>query len=137
MRELHRAFEDSDFVSLKEPCSVRWLSFSKALETVSANWEVLVMVLEQDGRNNPTAEGISRQLKAYWFVATMHMLLDILPVIDRLNKCFQEESVNLSIIKPRVAATRGRLAELLEEPGDREQELLPTKQLQGSQLVAP
>ena len=50
------------------------------------------------------------------------MLLDVLPVIDRLNKCFQEENVNLSIIKPRVAAARGRLTELLNEPGDREKE---------------
>ena len=121
-RELHRAFEESDFISLKEPCSVRWLSFTKALENVFTNWEVLVMVMDQDGRSNPTAEGILRQLKAYWFVASMHMLLDVLPVIDRLHKCFQEENVHLSIIKPRVAAARGRLTELLNEPGDREKE---------------
>ncbi|XP_076463272.1 uncharacterized protein C17orf113-like [Babylonia areolata] len=122
LRELHRAFDDSDFVSLKEPCSVRWVSFTKALESVYANWELLVIVLEQDGRKNPAAEGIARQLRAYWFVATMHMLLDILPVIDRLNKCFQEENVNLSVIKPRVASTRQRLADFLHTVGPTEQE---------------
>ena len=113
LRELHHAFDDSDFQSLKEPCSVRWLSFTKALDSVYANWEVIVMVLEQDGRTNPAAEGIARQLRAYWFVTTMHMLIDVLPVMDRLNKCFQEENVNLSVIKPRVMSTQQRLTDFV------------------------
>lgn len=121
LREMHRAFEDSDFISLKEPCSVRWLSFTKALESVYTHWQALVLVLEQDAITNPTAAGILRQIKSYWFVATMHMLLDILPITDRLNKHFQEENVNLSSIKPRVAAARERLHDHIATLGDNEE----------------
>ncbi|XP_070184089.1 uncharacterized protein C17orf113-like [Littorina saxatilis] len=121
LRELHRAFEDSGFVSLKEPCSVRWLSLTKATESVFAHWQELVLALGEEARTNATAEGILRQMQTHSFVAIMHMMLDILPIIDRLNKCFQEQDVNLSKIKPSVLSAKQRLTDHLEEAGQTEQ----------------
>ena len=41
--ELHQALDASDFQSLKEPCSVRWLSLSKAVDSVYINRPTLVL----------------------------------------------------------------------------------------------
>ena len=122
LRELHNAVDEGDFLSLKDPCSVRWLSFTRALESVFINWHTLVLSLEQEGvLGNQAAEGIRRQMQKYSFVASMHMLKDILPIMDRLNKCFQEELINLSIIKPRVKSTRQALDDHLRAAGEVEQ----------------
>ena len=48
LRQLHAALDQSDFQSLKEPCSVRWLSLSKATESIFANWPSLVLELEEE-----------------------------------------------------------------------------------------
>ena len=60
---LHQALNDSDFKSLKEPRSVRWLSLSKAVDSVFVNWPTLVLSLgEEAARGNPVADGLLRQI---------------------------------------------------------------------------
>ena len=89
--------EPNDFQSLKEPCSVRWLSFTKATKSIDVNWPQLVLALgEEAARNNPTADGLLRQLKTFSFAAMTNTLLDVLPIMDRLNLAFQQDDVNLS-----------------------------------------
>ncbi|XP_070546167.1 uncharacterized protein C17orf113-like [Ptychodera flava] len=112
LRELNRALNNLDFLSLKQPCSVRWLSLSRAVKSIQSNWPALVMELDEDARTNPTADGTVRQLKQYAFIALTHTLADVLPIMDRLNLVFQRENVNLSLVKPMVNATIASLDEL-------------------------
>ncbi|XP_070546128.1 uncharacterized protein C17orf113-like [Ptychodera flava] len=112
LRELNRALDNADFLSLKQPCSVRWLSLSRAVKAIKCNWPALIMELDEDPRNNPTADGILRQIKQFSVVALTHTLSDVLPVMERLNLVFQREDVNLSVVKPVVSATIASLAEL-------------------------
>ena len=125
LRELHAAMEQPDvFQSLKEPCAVRWLSFIKAAKTIDANWPQLVLSLDEEAaRNNPVAAGLLRKLKTFSFPAMTNTLLDVLPIMDRLNLAFERDDVNLSTIRPRVAGTIACLEQLLQEPfcGTREQ----------------
>ena len=59
LRQLHAALDQRDFQSLKEPCSVRRLSLSKATESISANWTSLMLELEEESaRGNATATGL-------------------------------------------------------------------------------
>ena len=116
--------EPNDFQSLKEPCSVRWLSFTKATKSIDVNWPQLVLALgEEAARNNPTADGLLRQLKTFSFAAMTNTLLDVLPIMDRLNLAFQQDDVNLSTIRPRDNGTISCLEQLLQQPfsGTREQ----------------
>ncbi|XP_077863433.1 zinc finger protein 862-like, partial [Saccoglossus kowalevskii] len=106
LRELTAAMSDEDFSSLKEPCSVRWLSLSRSVASLDKNWAVLYLELgEEAARNNPKAEGLLRAIKSFSFVATMKMLRDVLPIVDRLNLIFQRDNVNLGIIRPMVEST--------------------------------
>ena len=119
LRQLHAALDQSDFQSLKEPCSVRWLSLSKAIESIFANWTSLMLELEEESaRGNATASGLRKQIKKYSFVTIAAMLLDILPVMDTLNRFFQQDYISLASVRPRVLMTRGQLQDLLDNKGD-------------------
>ena len=125
LRELHKAMDPSDFKSLKEPCSVRWLSLTRAVDSIYSNWPSLVLCLEEERvRGNATAAGLLAQVKAFKFVAIMHMLLDVLPILGSLSRCFQEENVSIGTINPRVTGVRQRLTVLRDEFGEKEEHFM-------------
>lgn len=125
LRELNSALDESDIVSLKEPCSVRWLSLTRAVKAIKANLPALLMELDEDAaRGNAQAEGILRQIWQYSFVAMTYTLLDILPVMDKLNIVFQREDVNLATIRPMVKSTVASLDNLLQQTGENESEFI-------------
>ena len=98
LRQLHAALDQSDFQSLKEPCCVRWLSLSKATESIFANWPSLVLELEEESaRGNATATGLRNQIRRYSFVAIAALLLDVLPVMDTLNRFFQRDYIYITV----------------------------------------
>ena len=104
LKELHHILKDDDFISLKQPCSARWLSLGKAVKSLQTTWPAIVLELGEKARrqNNPVADGLLRQVQTFSFVVTTHMLADILAVVNRLNLVFQKDSVNISTIKPMV-----------------------------------
>ena len=104
LKELHHILNDEDFISLKQPCSARWLSLGKAVKSLQTTWPAIVLELGEEVRwqNNPVADGLLRQVQTFSFVVTTHMLADILAVVNRLNLVFQKDSVNISTIKPMV-----------------------------------
>ena len=85
------------FKSLKEPHSVRWLSLTRAIDSIYSNWPSLV----------DTTNGLLAQIKAFKFVAIMHMLLNVLPILDSLSRSFQLENVFICTLKPRVTGEAG------------------------------
>ena len=73
---------------------------------------------EESARGNATASGLRKQIKKYSFVTIAAMLLDILPVMDTLNRFFQQDYISLASVRPRVLMTRGQLQDLLDNKGD-------------------
>ena len=123
LRQLHAALSDDDFVSLKEPCSVRWLSLTKATESILLNWPSLVLELDEEtARGNATAGGLLKKMKRYSFVVLAATLMDILPVMDKLNRFFQQDFISLSEIRPKVVETRQELFHLRANVGEKETE---------------
>eukprot|EP00745_Piridium_sociabile_P000093 TRINITY_DN100539_c0_g2_i3.p1 TRINITY_DN100539_c0_g2~~TRINITY_DN100539_c0_g2_i3.p1 ORF type:complete len:411 (+),score=104.85 TRINITY_DN100539_c0_g2_i3:312-1544(+) len=123
LKELSRAMDNEDFISLKQPCAVRWLSLSRAVEAMRLNWAPVVMELEEEvmARKCATAGGLKRALSAYSFTAMMHMMCDVLPVMNRLNLTFQKDDINISSIQPMVKMTTQTLNDLADTPGEHEQ----------------
>ena len=72
-------------------------------------------------RGNPVPDGLLRQIKTYKFVAIMHMMKDVLPIVDRLSKSFQIENISLATIKPKVTGAKLRLVALRDTPGEMEE----------------
>lgn len=124
LRALCDVLQDvDDYVSLKHPISVRWLSLGKAVTAVRSVYPALVLELEEEARRgNASADGLLRKCKMYSFVAMTYMLSDTIPIMEKLNLTFQEATVNLSTIQPMVKSTQETLQTTLANPGHYEQE---------------
>ncbi|XP_063050080.1 uncharacterized protein C17orf113-like [Engraulis encrasicolus] len=122
LRELSATLSDEDMTSLKQQCAVRWLSLGKAVRAVQKNWPALIRELTEEAANgNAQSQGLLNQIRSYKFIALTHTLSDVLPVMDRLNLCFQREDVNLGCISPMVQASVAALTQLKGTPGAEEQ----------------
>ena len=73
LRELHKAMDPSDFKSLKEPCSVRWLSLTRAVDSIKFYSTVTGLVLFSVSRKR--GSGGMRQLLDYWHKSKLSSLL--------------------------------------------------------------
>ena len=92
----------------KEIHQVRWLSFYKALETPYLTWDSLVTFFEQEVANKQDKDGkikgYIKKLTEYDFVASIHMMMDVMPNIMELTLVFQKRDLDCSIIAPAVQA---------------------------------
>ncbi|XP_077983943.1 uncharacterized protein C17orf113-like [Glandiceps talaboti] len=131
LRELNKILNTEDVLSLKEPCSVRWLSFGRAVKGIYDNWPALVMEFDEEAsqRDNAVASGLLKQIKQYSFLAITHLLMDVLPIMDRCNLVFQREDVNLATIEPMVQSTIASLQLLLEPDSLGEHETMLTREI--------
>lgn len=108
--------------SLKQQCAVWWLSLGKAVDAIKNNWPALVMELNEEAAGgSPQGHGLRNQIQSFGFIALTYALSDVLPVINKLNLCFQREDVNLANIRPMVQATLAALTQLKDNPGPEEQ----------------
>ena len=124
LKEMCDALDDLDYLSLKHPISVRWLSLGKAVKAVKNIYPALTLELEEEtNRNRLTAAGnLYKKCKMFSFVAMTYMLSDIIPLMEKLNLVFQKETVNLAMIKPVVESTKASLQNLLQTRGLNEEE---------------
>ena len=88
----------------KEIHQIRWLSFYKALETLYLTWDSLVIFFEQeiakgldkDGK----IKGYVKKRTEYEFVATIHMMMDVMPNIMELTLVFKKKDLDCSVVTP-------------------------------------
>ena len=94
-----------------------WLSLGKAVSAIKKNWPVLIMELnEEAATGNAKRHGLQNQIQSYKFIALTHTLSDVLPIMNKLNLCFQREDVNLGCIFPMVQASIAALTNLKHTP---------------------
>ncbi|XP_070548742.1 zinc finger protein 862-like [Ptychodera flava] len=134
LRELNKILESEDVLSLKEPCSVRWLSFGRAVKGIYDNWPALVMEFDEEAaqRDNTVAGGLLKQIKQYSFSAITHLLMDVLQIMDRCNLVFQRKDVNLATVEPMVQSTIASLQLLLEPDSLGEHESKLTREIENN-----
>ncbi|NXO00351.1 CQ113 protein, partial [Rhinopomastus cyanomelas] len=92
-------------IDLGSPRAVHWTSLFPAVEAIDSSWPTLVLLLEGEAERSPVAHGLCEELKKFQFVAFTKILLDVLPVFQKLNRFFQVDDLDLSILKPIVAST--------------------------------
>ena len=89
-----------------------------AVGAMYRSYPALAMCLEREAVLDATAKGLFSEVSQYKFIATMHMLMDVLPFIGRLSKNFQHDSLDFSKVQPLVYSTRARLKDLCDVPGE-------------------
>ena len=105
-------------MKLKEAKDVRWLSHNAAIQTLRRTLPSVVASLEREAveRGEPVALGLAKMIKTYEFVATLYLFSDILPHVCRLSLVFQQQDVDLALVRPQVNATLACIAVYKDNP---------------------
>ncbi|XP_021233602.1 zinc finger protein 862-like [Numida meleagris] len=122
-------------IDLGSPRAICWTSIFPAVEAIDSSWPTLVLLLESEAERSPVALGLCQELKKFHFVAFTKILLDVLPIFQKLSRFFQIEDFDLSILKPIVSATATTLQAQKGSSGQNLQEFLSavTEHPQGEQ----
>ncbi|XP_025971553.2 uncharacterized protein C17orf113 homolog [Dromaius novaehollandiae] len=119
-----RSVLDRCGIDLESPKAVHWTSLFPAVEALDASWPTLVLLLEREAERSPAALGLCEELKKFQFVAFTKILLDVLPIFQKLSRFFQIDDLDLSILKPIVSATATSLQAQKSASGQNLQEFL-------------
>nr|DBA27973.1 TPA: hypothetical protein GDO54_008407 [Pyxicephalus adspersus] len=111
-------------IDLNCPGTVHWTAILPAVESIDSLWPTLVLLLESESAKSPIASGLCIELKKFWFVAFTKVLLDILPIFQKLNQFFQIEDLDISMINPIVLASQATLQAQKNTNGPNLQEFL-------------
>ncbi|KAF1621243.1 hypothetical protein FQV09_0014278, partial [Eudyptes chrysolophus] len=111
-------------IDLGSPKAIHWTSIFPAVEAIDSSWPTLVLLLESEAERSPVAHGLCEELKKFQFVAFTKILLDVLPIFQKLSRFFQIEDFDLSILKPIVSATATTLQAQKSTSGQNLQEFL-------------
>ena len=87
----------------------RWLSFDGAVHAILTNIEALISALISDSTTDTTAKWILTFITTFEFLASTHLLYDVLPILTRLSKTFQRQCVDFSVITDAVQAAVGAI----------------------------
>ena len=120
LQTVQEALEEP-ILSVKEVHSVRWLAFFKALNNVFCCWASITTTLgdeaSDEGKGNAKAKGLYKAFTKFEFIATMHFLMDAVPVMQNVSKAFQKVDVDFSVVMPIVTSTVEALAAMKETNG--------------------
>ncbi|XP_074835213.1 uncharacterized protein C17orf113-like isoform X1 [Carettochelys insculpta] len=123
LRELQSVLELCE-IDLEGPKTIHWASIFPAVEAIDSSWPTLVLLLESESERSPVAFGLCEELKKFQFVAFTKILLDVLPIFQKLSWFFQIEDFDLSLLKPVVSATTTTLQAQKNMSGQNFQEFL-------------
>ncbi|NXX79597.1 CQ113 protein, partial [Urocolius indicus] len=111
-------------IDLESPKAIHWTSVFPAVEAIDSSWPMLVLLLESEVEQSPVAHGLCKELKKFQFVAFTKILLDVLPIFQKLSCLFQIEDFDLSILKPIISTTATTLQAQKSASGQNLQEFL-------------
>lgn len=122
-------------IDLGSPRAIHWTSLFPAVEAIDASWPTLVPLLQSEAERSPVALGLCEELKKFQFVAFTKILLDVLPIFQKLSRFFQIEDLDLSVLKPIVCSTATTLQAQKSSSGQNLREFLSEleEQPQGEQ----
>ena len=100
---------DEPHVRITEWHSIHWLSLQKAVATIIKIYGPLVATLDNEAVHNAVAKVILSTAK---FVLTSAVIVDVLKLVEPLNKLFQTRNANFSTIRPLVNTTIAGLRRL-------------------------
>ena len=97
----------------------RWLSFDGAVQAVLTNLDPLLSALISDSSSDPTAKGILTFITTFLFLATTHLLADVLLILARLSKTFQRQCIDFTVVSDSVLAAISAIHGFKHSPGPR------------------
>ena len=126
LSEFQKIFEHPE-LKIKEVFDIRWFSFYGALETLNRTWQSLVAYMESRPNSDDKARGFKKSLKEFNFVATLCMMMDVIPVLTFMSLALQKEHVELASVQAMVKSTVTQITTLKSNNGKFLSEILPSQ----------
>ena len=106
-------------LKLKQAKDVRWLSHQAAVDALRRSLVPVLRSLDYEAseRGEPTASGLLKFMKKYFFVASLSLFADVLPHICRLSKMMQSSSLDFSVLHPLIDSCIHHVEKQIETPG--------------------
>lgn len=106
---------------------IRRFSFYGALETMYRTWPSLVAYMESRPNSDDKARGSKKSLKEFNFVATLCMMMDVIPILTFASLALQKEHVELASVQALVKSTITQITALKSKNGKFFSEILPSQ----------
>ena len=116
---------DDPVLRLKQAKDVRWLSHNAAVEALRRSLSSVLVSLDREAseRSNPTASGLLKFMKQFFFVAALSLFADVLPHLAKLSRTLQSSSLDFSILQPVVESCITNVEKQTQSPGKHFSEL--------------
>ncbi|XP_077864064.1 zinc finger protein 862-like [Saccoglossus kowalevskii] len=102
------------------PCDTRWLSVRGAFEAVLINLKAMFYCMQSDAESgDSTAKGMLNEMATFDFLATLHLMADILYYLGQLSCVFQKTYLDLSSVDGHIKAVVNVLKNMKDDPGRR------------------
>lgn len=85
-----------------------------SVKAVYQDYEAVLQTLNQFENSDATASGLLKKMKTVKFLGVLYILMEVLPVLGNLSRCFQRNSLNFSTIRPQIEFTTSQLDEILQ-----------------------
>ncbi|KAJ8043431.1 hypothetical protein HOLleu_10511 [Holothuria leucospilota] len=97
----------NESVKISNPAETRWLSLGECAVKLKNIFTSVVVSLEREAeeRADTTAAGLVKLMTKLEFVATLFLLCEVLPTVNRLSTVFQGARVNFADINLALSAT--------------------------------
>ena len=97
-------------VKLQRPMENRWLSLGNAVSALRKSFKSVKAILENEAsEGDATAIRLTHQLRKPLYVMTLHLLADILYILNNLSLAFQRNDLNLLSIEGLLNVCQGPL----------------------------
>jgi hypothetical protein len=111
LEELQKILDEPE-IKIQQAIEVRWLSNYSAIHSIFKSFGSIVGVLSNKANTTDktgSAEGITKAMTTYKFVAVTAMMVDALHEVVQLSKSYQRDDLDLSEIKPLMEGTTAKL----------------------------
>ena len=100
-------FENESGLKFKKPADTRWLKLAcdeavQVLKKILTSLSVTLQDIASSDSSDATALGLCSLLGKYEFIAGVFFMSEIMPVLSRLSKTFQEKNLNFGSVKPSI-----------------------------------
>ena len=116
LKEFQEIFQQPQ-LKVKEVYEIRWFAFYGALEALHRTWSSLLAYFESHDDPKAKAAGFEKALKKYEFVATMGLMMDVMPILTYLSLVFQKQHLDLSVIQPAVSSAVSQITAMKTSDG--------------------
>ena len=105
---------------VKEPCSTRWLSVGKCALRLKSILQSVIVSLghEAEERGDARAIGLHKLVTNFNFIASLLLMCDVLPVVNRLSEGLQGQKIDFATVDKCVNVTIVTMNALQETDGE-------------------